>query len=120
MKGRTGSTGVETTHEAPEELAHAEQRRGQQSFPGTESFLQRHFQPARVLVAIVALAIASLLSFGVVTYGSKLYQNWRENRLLDRATALLQEGKLSKAAQMARELLDQHPDSLPALSILAD
>jgi predicted Zn-dependent protease len=120
MKGRTGSTGVETTHETPEELAHPEQRRGQQSFPGTESFLQRHFQPARVLFAIVALAIASLLSFGAVTYGSKLYQNWRENRLLDRATAQLQEGKLGRAAQMARELLDQHPDSLPALSILAD
>ena len=120
MKGRTGSTGVETTHELREKLAHAEQKRGRLSLLGTESFFQRHFQPARVVVTIAALAIASFLGFGVVTYGSKLYQNWRENRLLDRATTLLQEGKLGGATQMARELLKRHPDSLPALSILAD
>jgi predicted Zn-dependent protease len=66
------------------------------------------------------LAIAFLLGVFFVSYGLKLYQNWRENRLLDRATALLQEGNLSKAAQMARELLERHPDSLPGLSILAD
>jgi hypothetical protein len=112
--------GVETTHEIPEELAHAEQKRGPQSLSGTESFFPRHFQPARVVVAVVALAIASLLAFAVVTYGLKLYQNWRENRLLDRATVLLEQGELSRAAQMARELLARHPDSLAALSILAD
>jgi Tfp pilus assembly protein PilF len=120
MKGRNESTGIETTHEISKELAHAEQKRGRQSFPGTESFFRRQFQPTRVVVAIAALAIASLLGFGILTYGSKVYQNWRENRLLDRATALLQEGKLGSAAQMARELLERHPDSLPALSILAD
>lgn len=112
--------GVDTTHEIPEEPAHAEQKRGRQSLSGTESFFPRHFQPARVVVAVVALAIASLLAFAVVTYGLKLYQNWRENRLLDRATALLEQGELSRAAQMARELLARHPDSLAALSILAD
>ena len=118
MKGRNESTGIETTHQVSEELAHAEQKRGRQSFPATGSFFPH--QAARVVVVIAALATASLLGFGFVTYGSKLYQNWRENRLLDRATALLQEGKLSSAAQMARELLEGHPDSLPALSILAD
>ena len=120
MKGRSGSTGVETTHELPEKLADAEQKRERLSVPGTESFFQRHFQPARMVVAIGALAIVFFLGFGVVSYGSKLYQSWRENRLLDRATVLLREGKLGKAAQMARELLERHPDSLPALSILAD
>src|SRR5215831_14111689 len=120
MKGRTGSTGVEATHETPEELPQPGQRRGQQSFPGTESFLQRYLQPARVVVSVAALAIASMLGFGAVTYVSKLYQDWRENRLLYRAGALLHEGKAGRAAQMARELLERHPDSLPALSILAD
>ena len=120
MKGRTGSTGVDTRHETVEERGHAEQKRGRQSFLGTEPFFSRHFQPARVIVAVAVLAIASLLAFGLVIYGSKLYQNWRENRLLDQATGLLEEGKVASAAQMARELLERHPDSLPALSILAD
>jgi predicted Zn-dependent protease len=66
------------------------------------------------------MAIAVLLGSLLVSYGSKLYQNWRENGLLNRATALLEQGKLSRAAQMAGDLLAQHPDSLPALSILAD
>jgi lipopolysaccharide biosynthesis regulator YciM len=69
---------------------------------------------------VAAVAIAVLLGTFVVTYGSKFYQNWRENRLLDRASGLLQEGKLSNAAQIAREVLGRRPNSLPALSILAD
>jgi len=81
---------------------------------------QRHLGPARLAIAVAGLAIAFLLGIFLVSYGSKLYQSWRENHLLHRATALLQEGKLTKAAQIARELLAQHPDSLPALSILAD
>ena len=80
----------------------------------------RQLRPARVAFAVAALATVFLLGAFLVSYGSKLYQNWRENRLLDRATALLQEGKLSKAAQMARELLARNPDSLQTLSILAD
>ena len=61
-----------------------------------------------------------MLSVFFVSYGSKLYENWRERRLLHQATTLLQEGKLDKAAQMAQELARRHPDSLAALSILAD
>jgi predicted Zn-dependent protease len=72
------------------------------------------------MATVGVLAIVALLVFGAVTYGSKLFQNWRNNRLLDRATALLQEGKPAGAAQIARELLAQHPDSLPALTIMAE
>jgi len=53
-------------------------------------------------------------------YGSRLYDDWRQNRSLHRAIALLREGKLSKAAQTAQELLARHPDSLPALYLLAE
>jgi len=108
MKGRTRSAGVETTHQVPGQLKHAGNGKDRQS------------QPARLAFAVAALAIAVLLGALFVSYGPKLYQNWRENRLLYQATALLHEGKLNKAAQMARELLAGHPDSLPALSILAD
>jgi len=81
---------------------------------------QRRLGPIRVVLAVTGLAMAFLLGIFFVSYGSKLYQNWRENRLLYRATALLHEGKLNKAAQIARELRARHPDSLPALYILAE
>ena len=120
MKGSNGSTGIEATHVLSEQVKHCECRRGRQSFSSTESLLLRQLRPARVAFAVATLATVFLLGAFLVSYGSKLYQNWRENRLLDRATALLEEGKLSKAAQMAREFLALNPDSLQTLSILAD
>src|SRR5438093_4887197 len=120
MKERSGSTGVETAHQVPEQLEHAEQEANRQMFSGTHSAFQRQLRRRRLAVAIAGLAIAFLVGVFFVSYGSKLYENWRERRLLDRATALLQEGKLSKAAQMGQELARRHPDSLAALSILAD
>jgi len=81
---------------------------------------QRQLRRGRLTVAIAGLAIAFLVGVFFVSYGSKLYENWRERRLLQQATTLLQEGKLSKAAQMAQEVARRHTDSLAALSILAD
>jgi Tfp pilus assembly protein PilF len=120
MKGRNGSTGVETTHKIPGHFEHVERVSGRQSFSGTHSTLHRKLSRSRLTVAIAGLAIAFLLGVFFVNYGSKLYKNWRERRLLDQATTLLQKGDLSKAAQMAQELATRHPDSLVALSILAD
>src|SRR5947207_7935065 len=120
MKGRSGPTGVVTTHQASVQLEHAEQRRGRQSPSGTHSMFQRQLRRGLLTVAIAGLAIAFLIGFFFVSYGSKLYENWRERRLLHEVGTLLQEGKLSKAAQMAQELARRHPDSLAALSILAD
>ncbi len=120
MKGRTGSTGVETTHEFPEKPTPDRHGKSRQSFPDRGSLFRRQFGLARLALAVAGLAIVFFLGVFFVGSGSKLYQSWRENRLLDRATALLQEGKLGRAAQMARELLERHPDSIPALSILAD
>jgi Tfp pilus assembly protein PilF len=119
MKGRRGSSGVETTDVAPQDFKHAEHGRHRQSFTATDS-LQRQLRLSRLALGAGGLVIVFLLAAFLVTHGSKLYENWRENRLLDRASALLQEGKLSKAAQITRELLERHPDSFPALSILAD
>jgi Tfp pilus assembly protein PilF len=90
------------------------------SFLSLESFLQRQLWPARLAVMVAVLAIAFLVGALSFRYGSRLYDDWRQNRLLHRATALLQEGKLSKAAQTAQELLARHPDSLPALYLLAE
>ena len=82
--------------------------------------MQRQLWPARLAVMVAVLAIAFLVGALSFRYGSRLYDDWRQNRLLHRATALLQEGKLSKAAQTTQELLARHPDSLPALYLLAE
>src|SRR5712675_45415 len=120
MKGRSGPTGVATTHQTSVQLEHAEQGSGRQSSRGRRSMFRRQLRRGRLTVAIVGLVIAFLVAVFFVSYGSKLYENWRERHLLHEATTLLQEGKLRKAAQMAQELARRHPDSLAALSILAD
>jgi lipopolysaccharide biosynthesis regulator YciM len=120
MKGRSGPTGVATTHEPSVQLEHAEQGKGRRSSGGTHSTFQRQVGRGRVTIAIAGLAIAFLIGVFFVSYGSKLYENWRDRRLLNQAATLLQEGKLSQASQMAQELAHRHPDSLAALSILAD
>jgi predicted Zn-dependent protease len=112
--------GVETTHEVPEKPTPARHEKDRQTFLGRGSLFQHRLGPIRVVLAVGGLVIAILLGIFFVGYGSKLYQNWRENRLLYQATALLEEGKLNKAAQIAREILARHPDSLPALYILAE
>src|SRR5215471_17050687 len=104
MKGKTGSTDVETRHEELRQLEQAAARRGRRSFNSTRSAFHRQRTARRLAVASAGLAMAFLLGVFFVNSGSKLYENWRERRLLHRATALLQEGKLSKAAQMAQEL----------------
>src|SRR5215831_16029748 len=120
MKGRSGSTGVEAARHVPRQLEPAEQQTGGQSFREKHLTFQRQLGTRRMGVAFAGLAIALLVAVFFVNYGSKLYENWRERRLLEKATTLLQEGQLNKAAQMAHELARRHPDSLAALSILAD
>jgi predicted Zn-dependent protease len=112
---------VERGQEMAGRIKHGRYGKARQLFFGLKSFFQRQLRPARfaVMVALAAV-IALLLGVLLFSYSSKLYENWRERRLLHRATALLQESKLSKAAQTAQELLRQHPDYLPALYILAD
>jgi tetratricopeptide (TPR) repeat protein len=111
---------AKTGHEMAERIKHAGRGTDHQSSPGPEPFFQRRFWPARLAVMVAALVIAFLLGALFVSYGSKLYEDWRQNRLLHRAAALLQEGKLTEASQTAHELLARHPDSLPALYILAE
>ena len=112
--------GAKTGLQVARQNKDAERRRDRLSLPNPKLFFQGAIWPARFAVAVAALVIAFLLGVLFVSYGSKLYEDWRQNRLLHRAAALLQEGKLSEASQTAQELLKRHPDSLPALYILAD
>src|SRR5947207_7988101 len=94
--------------------------RTRQLFFALGSFFHLQVWVARLAVIVAVSAIAFLLGIVLFSYGSRLYEDWRETRLLNRATALLQEGKLSKAAQTARELVARHPDFVPALYVLAE
>jgi predicted Zn-dependent protease len=120
MKGTSGSSGIERSDAVAQDRKQGEHDRHRQSFTATHSLLRGQLGLPRLALAVAGLAVAFLLGAFFITYGSKLYENWRENRWLDRASALLQEGKLTKAAQITRELLKRCPDSLPALSILAE
>src|SRR5215470_10911431 len=120
MKGESGSTGVDATHEVPDDFERVEQSSGRQPFSRTVSPLKQKLSRNRLTVAIAGLAIVLLVGVFVVSYGTRSYQNWRERGLLQRATTFSQEGKLSNAAQLAQELLHRHPNSVAALSILAD
>jgi thioredoxin-like negative regulator of GroEL len=80
----------------------------------------RRLQLGRLIAIVAISAIALLLGAVVFSYSSKLYGDWHDRRLVQHATALLQEGKLNKAAKIAHELLVRKPDSLPALYVLAE
>jgi thioredoxin-like negative regulator of GroEL len=108
---------IETGREMAGRIKYAGHGRVRQLLLG--SAFQRQLWPARFAVMVAVPAIAFLLGALWFSYGSRLYEYWRESRLLHRAGALLQEGKFSKAAEAAQELLARHPDSLPALSVLA-
>ena len=90
--------------------------------PGVESYpsLRLHFPPLRVALYAAAAAIALLLIILFGTYGSKLYSSWRESRLLQRASAMLEQKDFVAANRLAHQVLELHRDSLPAFYILAD
>src|SRR5438067_7764235 len=121
MRGRTsGSMGAKTGHEMRERIKNAGHGGDRRSLSGPASFFQRRVRPVRLAVMGASLVIAFLLGALFVSYGSKLYEDWRQDRLFHRAAALLQQGRLNEASDTAQELLGRHPDSLPALYILAE
>lgn len=118
MKGRTGLSGAGTTHRRGD-VERVEQTSGR-SLNGTDSSVQGKRNRSRVTIAVAGLAIALSAAAFVIGDGSKVYEKWRERGLLEKAATALKEGKFGKAAQMADEVVRRHPDSIAALSILAD
>ena len=111
---------VEDEEEATEATDNVGARRARQLFIEPKPLPRRRLWPGRLVAIIAMLAIALLLGAVVFSYSSKLYHDWHATRLVQRATALLQEGKLNNAAKIAHELLTRNPDSLPALYVLAE
>ena len=98
----------------------ARHRRSGQIFPVVEAFFQRQLWPARLALLVAAFLVAILLGVAFFSYGSKLYRDWHQSRLLHRAASMLQEERFIEAAQTAREVMKLDPDSLPAYYILAE
>jgi len=98
----------------------ARHRRSGQIFPVVESFFQRQLWPVRLALLVAAFVVAILLGVAFFSYGSKLYRDWHQSRLLHRAASMLQEERFIEAAQTAREVMKLDPDSLPAYYILAE
>jgi thioredoxin-like negative regulator of GroEL len=111
---------VEHQQETAQGMESVETRTTHQLFVGAKPLSRWRFWPGGLLAAIVMSAIALLLGALVLSYSSKLYHNWRQTRLAQQATALLNEGELNKAAEIAHDLLGRNPDSLPALYVLAE
>ncbi len=91
-----------------------------QFFPGLVFFFRRRLSPARLAILVAASAAIVLLGIASFSYGSKLYRDWHQRRLLHRAASLLQEEKFDQAAQNARKVLTVDPNSVPAYYILAE
>lgn len=106
----------------PEKIRRVRRRRRSHSLPADETYPSLRLQtpPLRVLIYVIAAAAALALIIVFGTYGSKLYSGWRETRLLKRASTMVDNKDFAGATRLAHEVLEVHPDSLPAFYILAD
>jgi len=75
----------------PERIRRVRRKRRRQSLPDTETLsdFRPHLPPARIAAYLAAAALAVLVIIAIGTYGSKLYSNWHESRLLKRAAEML-------------------------------
>lgn len=100
----------------PEKIKRVRRKRQVKPFPGFERLL-RPTNLAIIIGAVVLLVALGLIFF---TYGRRVYDEWREGRLLKLATTMLHEQKFNEATHAAQEVLQIDPDSLPAFYILAE
>jgi predicted Zn-dependent protease len=100
----------------PEKITRVRRQRKIKPFHG----LERLLRPATLAILIGSLVFVIALGLIFFTYGSRVYNDWREGRLLNLATKLLREQKFDEATRVAEDVLNIDPDSLPAFYILAE
>ena len=103
-----------------ETIRSTEDRRSPQLFRRLKPFFQRQRWPARLAFLLAASALTIFLAIIFFRYGSSVYNDWHERRLLHRAASMLQQEKFEQAAVTARAIVQLHRESLPAFSILAE
>ena len=74
----------------------------------------------RIALWLVLIAIGCGLGFFLLSSGPKVYNQWRESRLLQRAHTMLQQDRFEEASRAAHEALLIRADSLRAYYILAE
>ena len=74
----------------------------------------------RIALWLVLIAIGCSLGFFLLRSGPKVYNQWRESRLLQRAHTMLQQDRFDEASRAAHQALLIRADSLRAYYILAE
>jgi hypothetical protein len=102
-----------------EKIRRVRRRRRIKSFASLGDLGDR-FRPRQLILLIAGIVIASGLGLLFLNYGSNAYHQWRESRLLRRASDMLGQRDFDGATRAAQQALELHPDSLPAFQILAE
>jgi predicted Zn-dependent protease len=100
----------------PEKIKRVRRKRQVKPFHGFEKLLR----PTNLAIIIGAIVLLIALGLIFFTYGRRVYDEWREGRLLKQATTMLHDQKFNDATRAAEEVLQIDPDSLPAFYILAE
>ncbi len=105
-----------------EKIRRVRRKRRIRSFPGLESlpFLRHKLSPARLAIVVSSIILGFGLGLISLGYGSRVYKDWHEARLLQRASSMLQQQDYPGAIRSAEKALEIHRDSLPAFYILAE
>lgn len=105
-----------------EKSQHSRRKRRVRSIPAVDTFrIFRHrISPERLAVLVAATAVAVVLGIVCFIYGARFYNGWQENRLLKRASILLEQHDYEGATRDAQSALRLHSDSLSAFYILAE
>jgi predicted Zn-dependent protease len=92
----------------------------------------RHSARARLVLLVGTSVVAFAIGMFFFGYLADVYKGWRQNRLLQRASILLndanskdvaaatQQHDLEEAMRIAKQVLRLHPSSLPAYYVLAE
>lgn len=100
----------------PGKIKRIKRKRQPKPFHGFEKLLR----PANLAIIIGSLVLLIAIGLIFFTYGRRVYDEWREGRLLKTAATLLQEQKFNEATRVAQEVLQIDPDSLAAFYVLAE
>lgn len=103
----------------PEKVTRVRRRRKIRSFASLGD-LGEKFQPRQLALLILIIIVGSALCFVALNYGTRVYHNWREARLLRSASEMLAHNDFDGATHAAQQALELNRDSLPAFQILAE
>src|SRR5947209_12280042 len=103
----------------PEKVTRVRRRRKIESFASLGD-LGEKFPPQQLALLIGIIIFGSGLCFLGLNYGTRVFHNWRESRLLREASEMLAHDDFDGATRLAQQALELNRDSLPAFQVLAE